>query len=656
MQFFIRILKHIFGVEDEKKEISQHQSQSYYDFQRAPNNNSFSGSYTSSGNKVVKPVTSSAATGINNKNPSIASQSTLPYSVHYPKLPSVTTRHGEILKKQDEIPQKPNSLTSSNHNIPQSNIRGANANTPTQHKLSSEVTSASDKQLPSFAKLPPSLHFSEMTPCESITEKPHSFPKPDSSVPYSLLADLRSPKPPPLSTKPVLSLASPSSLSPQTKAKYTWVEKNASSTYIFPKDIRTLIENDIVPGVLNMPLSMSTYMDYFHALLYAEDCYLEKWDGFEMKNVNLKLQEAAIYTRKGKHKNLNAGQKEEKTFVTFEMEKVPERRPFLLSRDFVSLQPSDRNIKPFQGVIYRVVKSNLVLAEFGDGFYSRHHPECKYNVKFSFNRVCLKRAHHAIAAASDPSFKNFLFPDLSPHREPLPSTELVNYMQQKVTFAVHQILRLQGFPPYLLEGPTCIAERDHLSKTGEAVVEAILRILRRDPSKRILLCAPINKTCDLLMRTLKKDISGTDLFRANAAFRELDGIPVDILPSCLYERENECFSCPSLKELGKFKVILSTFMSSFRLYSEGIKAGHFSHIFLIDASSATEPETMVPLTSFANDKTIVVVTGTPRNHSSWIRSKIARGNGLMISYFERLRKMRLYEKLDPRVITQLEDT
>lgn len=523
---------------------------------------------------------------------------------------------------------------------------------PTEQKLSSGVTSAPYKLSQSSTKLP-SLQSSK--PDESGTKKLHSFLETDSPSSYTKLAGSRSQKPPPLSTKPVLSLASTGSISPQTKTAYVWVEKGASSTYVFPKDIKDLIEKDIVPGVLKMPLSMSTYMDYFQALLYAEDCHLEKWDGFEMKNVNLELHEASIYTTKGKHKTLKqSDQKDEKTFVAFEIDKIPERRPFLLSRDFVSLQPCSRKIEPFQGVIYRVVKSNLVLAEFGESFYSQHHPECKYDVKFSFNRVCLKRAHQAIAAVSSASFRNVLFPDLAPEHDVL-STQHVNNIYQKANFAVQQIMRLQGAPPYLVEGPMCISERDHLSRTGVIIVEATLQILRSDPLKHILLCAPINRTCDLLLRGLKKEMSESDIFRANAAFRELDGIPIDILPSCLYERQTECFSCPPLKELRKFKIILSTFMSSFQLHSEGIQAGHFSHIFLVDASSATEPEAVVPIANFANEKTIVVVTGAPRNHSGWVRSKIARQNGLMISYFERLCERKLYKKLNPGVIMQLDD-
>ncbi|KAL2519973.1 putative RNA helicase SDE3 [Forsythia ovata] len=149
------------------------------------------------------------------------------------------------------------------------------------------------------------------------------------------------------------------------------------------------------------------YKSYFHALLYAEDCYLEKWDGFEMKNVNLELHNAEILVKVGFLTRYKHKVKDEKIFITFE---VGKNRPFLLSRDFISVRPSNGEGNEFQGIFYRLVGNNLLLAEFGDDFHSQYQPDCKYDVKFSFNRVCLKRAHHAITVASEALLRNLLFP------------------------------------------------------------------------------------------------------------------------------------------------------------------------------------------------------------------------------------------------------
>lgn len=105
-------------------------------------------------------------------------------------------------------------------------------------------------------------------PTSSSNSKPHpSSPKhpPHSSKPSS-------PKLPPV-FKSILSPASSSSASNQTT--YVCVEEDSLPVFIIPEDIKALIKNEIVPKVLNRPLSPTTYKDYFAALLYSEDFYLE---------------------------------------------------------------------------------------------------------------------------------------------------------------------------------------------------------------------------------------------------------------------------------------------------------------------------------------------------------------------------------------------
>jgi len=317
-----------------------------------------------------------------------------------------------------------------------------------------------------------------------------------------------------------------------------------------------------------------------------------------------------------------------------------------------------------QGFIYRVVKSTRVLVEFGDNFHSQHCSTRKYDIIFSFNRVCLKRAHQAIEAASNPLFQNFVFPECTSRKNILnPPAQLSAYRELGIDefAAVHHILSFRGSPPYLLGGSLSVTravksvteETRSVSRTGVVVREAVFEAYKTSPNNRILVCAPINSTCDVLNRSLKEKMPESDMFRANAAFREIDGVPTDILSSCPIE--GECFACPSRQQLLRFRIILSTFVSSFRLHNEGIAAGHFSHIFLVDASSATEPEVMVALANFADNNTAVIVTGAPRDHSGWVRSEVSRKYGLSKSYFERLLELKPYRSTDPKFITKLDD-
>ncbi|XP_011022270.1 PREDICTED: uncharacterized protein LOC105124103 [Populus euphratica] len=356
--------------------------------------------------------------------------------------------------------------------------------------------SPSPKPLPSFLKPPASS--SKLSPSSSKASP--SSPGPSSS----------SSKQPP-SFKPTLSLASPNLINEQTKVSYSLDQKVMSPIYAVPKDIEDLIKRDIVPEVLNELLSPSTYKDYFAALLYAEDFYIEKWSKFKLEKITLKLKDAAIIKKHGRNEYFSdSHEKDNKTFVEFEIDSCRERRPFLLSRDFAFARPSGQKTEPYQGVIYRVVRSTVVLVEFGEDFHLQHHSTRKYDVSFSFNRVCLKRAHQAIEAASDPSFKNFLFPDFV-HRKSIPTSTPLHFINHKLDAyqrsAVLEILSFRGPPPYLVEGPLCSKEYSkQLSRTGLVVQEAVLQIYRSSSKHRILICAPINRTCDVLMQSLKIDI------------------------------------------------------------------------------------------------------------------------------------------------------
>lgn len=70
--------------------------------------------------------------------------------------------------------------------------------------------------------------------------------------------------------------------------------------------------------------------------------FYQKWSGFQLSNVTLELHKAAIYKKSFKD---NFDEKDDKVFVAFEIDSVPERRPFLLSRDFVYARPAGSELK-----------------------------------------------------------------------------------------------------------------------------------------------------------------------------------------------------------------------------------------------------------------------------------------------------------------------
>ncbi|KAK7850358.1 putative rna helicase sde3, partial [Quercus suber] len=550
---------------------------------------------------------------------------------------------------------------------------------------------------------PPSA-FSSSTSYKPPQSSPSGFPYSSKPPPSSSGPSPSYTKQPP-AFKPILHTAPNEVTNEEGKTTYAW--EKGEPIYAIPEDIKGLVKRDIAPQVLKQPLSPSTYKAYFAALLYAEDYYLEKWSNFLLEKVTLKLEEAALHkkSKKSKHSK-GTGEEDDKIFVEFEIDSIPEKRPFLLSRDMVYARPSDKTVEPVQGFIYRVVKSKCVLVEFGEDFHSQHHPNRKYDISFSFNRgsssirrilsfqgsppyllagpligtnapryvpeqkvsartgvvVCeavieiykTSQENRILICAPINRTCDVLMRSL---REVIPESDMF-----RANAAFREIdgvpISFQGSPPYLLAGPLIgtnapryVPEQKVSARTGVVVCEAVIEIYKTSQENRILICAPINRTCDVLMRSLREVIPESDMFRANAAFREIDGVPIDILRSCPVK--DECFACPPLQKLRKFKIILSTFVSSFRLHNEGIAAGHFSHIFLVDASSTTEPEATIPLANFANENASVIVTGAPGNHSGWIRSNIARKYGLGKSYFERLHEVGPYQFLNPMFITEL---
>ncbi|XP_058007668.1 uncharacterized protein LOC110663960 isoform X1 [Hevea brasiliensis] len=300
-------------------------------------------------------------------------------------------------------PQAPKLPLSSNQAQPSLKPSPVSLTAPTSSlKPSPQAPSTSSKPSPLFSvttasssKTNPKASPSSLGPSASSSKPPPTF-KP-TLTPASAYVIKSSQKPPipefqksysepspspsePLpSFKPTLAPASSSVTSRQTKANYVLVQKGTSPIYMIPKDIKDLIKNDKVPGVLKKPLSMSTYKDYFAALLYAEDFYIEKWSEFKLENITLKLQQASIFKLSYFTEN---HEKNNKTFVTFEIDSCREKRPFLLSRDFIFARPSGNKTEPFQGVIYRVVRSTTVLVEFGEDFYAQHHLSRRYDVSF----------------------------------------------------------------------------------------------------------------------------------------------------------------------------------------------------------------------------------------------------------------------------------
>ncbi|THF99592.1 hypothetical protein TEA_023853 [Camellia sinensis var. sinensis] len=182
------------------------------------------------------------------------------------------------------------------------------------------------------------------------------------------------------------------------------------------------------------------------------------------------------------------------------------------------------------------------------------------------------------------------------------------------------------------------------------------RINMRRLYQAVLVCAPSNSAADLILEKLLCEkvvaVEERDILRLNAPSRSIEDIKSDFHCFCFFEES--AFTCPPLKKLIRYKIVISTYMSAALLYAEGVRRGHFSHIFLDEAGQASEPDTMIPVSQLCRRGTVVVLAGDPMQLGPVIHSKDAETYGLGKSYLSRLFECELYDPGNENYVTKLD--
>lgn len=188
-----------------------------------------------------------------------------------------------------------------------------------------------------------------------------------------------------------------------------------------------------------------------------------------------------------------------------------------------------------------------------------------------------------------------------------------------------------------MEIASCFPHILHRPGTGKTVtiVEAIMQILRRDPTACVLACAPSNSAADVITLRLSGLLKNQALFRFYAPSRDRRQVPPDLLPYT-FMNEDGLFSHPPLNIVKTYRVIVCTCISAAFTLGIGVERGHFSHVFIDEAGQATEPEAMVVIKNTAIASTKLILSGDPQQLRPIIHSVIANALGLSASYLERL--------------------
>ncbi|KAI8503666.1 hypothetical protein Bbelb_186370 [Branchiostoma belcheri] len=329
------------------------------------------------------------------------------------------------------------------------------------------------------------------------------------------------------------------------------------------------------------PLTMTDYSRRWSCLLHLEELQMEI-DIHQFDMINESLQPCGEY-------------------LSLTVPGLAEGRPSVLIGDKVVLTaPGAGDCSPsYEGYVHEVLREEVLL-KFHQDFHTSYDGE-PYNVFFMFNRSTLRRCHQAVNFAHNLG-SQVLFPS-----QPTLSPALVNCQLDRNN-----------------------TKRNH-SGTGKTVtlVEAILQVFHTLPYSRIIACTPSNSAADLLAERLHNSgqVKQADMVRLNA-FQRVQEVPESI--------ERYCMDGDQLEQVSRRRIIVATCSTAGLLYSLGLRAGHFTHVFVDEAGQATEPECLIPVGLCAGVQSQVVLAGDPMQLGPVLQSHLAKDLGLGQSLLERL--------------------
>jgi hypothetical protein len=314
---------------------------------------------------------------------------------------------------------------------------------------------------------------------------------------------------------------------------------------------------------------------------------------------------------------------------------------------------------------------------------AKTYPERKYNVRILPATMMQERCLTALAWLStlpQEVSDQLLFPNEAPSvqeveksKQNLDHLSQLNSKQQLFVRLV-QARTLQSSvdvirPPMILTGP---------AGTGKTrtLLASIFEVLNLSNEHRVLVCAPSHTAADVVTQRLAQRLSEDELWRLLDSNRPVETLPAAIFPFTRQTKETGTFRLPStVAELFKFRVIVCTCSDAHILYKlgftnhqlrvrrqcfasfsqetcrnlnlevgvlgEDVTRPHFTHLFVDEASQATEPETMIPFSVVVDPepgsiKAEIGLIGDPRQLSPNIYCKEASDAGLGRSYMERL--------------------
>ncbi|NXG43608.1 M10L1 helicase, partial [Psilopogon haemacephalus] len=447
---------------------------------------------------------------------------------------------------------------------------------------------------------------------------------------------------------------------PPSSSQQNELEKEISlGTYNYPKSLKDTIllgsnasantSWASMQSLLEAPLDAKNYQKKFQLLLHLEEIQMEvNIRCYDMKDVPMD---------------------EDRGLLVLKVPGVAENRPSVLKGDhlFVHLS-SERDHSPlvqYKGYVHSVELESVRLG-FSTKLTKKFVNKLRFDVTFTFSRLPLQVQHRAVDMAMQRGLASVLFPSASCHQPLLTGTFQPQWFDRKLQSneeqcraVTHIVMGTSRPAPYLIFGPP---------GTGKTVtvVEAIKQVWKCFKDSRILACAPSNSAADLLCQRLIKDFAPRYIYRLMASSRNFQEVPSDIRPCCNWDNLQSCYVYPSKKNLGCYRIIVTTLVTAGRLVSANFPPGFFSHVFIDECGQAVEPESVIAIAGLLtamDQKTNpnggqLVLAGDPKQLGPVLTSPLAIEHGLGTSLLERLMLHNpLYKKssggYDPQFVTKL---